>query len=143
MTFRIFYLFYALAILLLVLGILTKDVETINAGWHTTIIKGMWTFFIPTATSSLLTAFTYHYWFNTGRPVHGRTIIIHFLLVTFGLLLSLDTFQLTTVLISSGAPDITAINTERLLFIFLGPVFLIAALILFIIVLKKAKRTTT
>ena len=143
MTFRIFYLFYELAILLLVLGILTTDVETINAGWHTTIIKGMWTFFIPTVTCSLLTAFIYHYWFNTGRPVHGRTIIVHFLPVTFGLLLSFDTFRLTTVLISSGSPDITAINTERLPFIFLGPVFLIAALILFIIVLKKAKRTTT
>jgi hypothetical protein len=143
MTLRTFYIFYALTILLLVFGLLTKDVEIINAGWNTTIVKGMWTFFIPTAIGSLLTALIYHYWFNTGRPVRTRTIIIHFSLVTLGLLFSLNIYRLTTVLLSSGAPDTAAISTDSLLFIFLGPVLLIASLVVFVIGLLKTKRTTT
>jgi hypothetical protein len=143
MTFRTFYLFYALTILLLVFGLLTKDVEIINAGWDTTIVKGMWTFFIPTAIGSLLTALIYHYWFNTGRLVRTRTIIIHFLLLTLGLLFSLNIYRLTIVLLSSGTPDTTAISTDSLLLIFFGPILLIASLIVFVIGLIKTKRTRT
>ena len=143
MTLRTFYLFYALTILLLGFGLLTKDVEIINAGWQTTIIKGMWTFFILTAIVSLLTAFIYHYWHNTGRPVRTSTIIIHFSLVTVGLLFSLNIYRLTTVLLSSGAPDTTAISTDSLLFIFIGPILLIASLIVFVIGLIKTKQTLT
>jgi hypothetical protein len=129
--------------LLLVLGLLTKEVEIINSGLHTTTIKGMWTYFIPTAFGSLLTAFIYHYWFNTDRPVRKRIIIIHFSLVTLGLLFSLNIYRLTIVLFSSGAPDTTSISTNNMLFIFLGPLFLIASLIVFVIGLIKTKRTRT
>ena len=112
MTFRTFYLFYALTILLLVFGLLTKDIEIIAASWHTTIIKGMWSFFIPTSIGAFLTGFIYHYWFNSGRPVRTRTIILHFSLVTVGILFSLNIYRLTTVLLSSGAPDTTAISGQ-------------------------------
>jgi hypothetical protein len=141
MTLRTFYLFYALTILLLVVGLLTKDVEIINAGWKTTIIKGMWAFFISTAIVSLLTAFIYHYWNNRGRPVRKGTIIIHFSLVIVGLLFSLNIYRLTTVLLSSGETDTTAISTDNLLFIFIGPILLIASLIVFVIGIIKTKRT--
>jgi len=143
MTFRTFYLFYALTILLLVFGLLTKDIEIIAASWHTTIIKGMWSFFIPTSIGAFLTGFIYHYWFNSGRPVRTRTIILHFSLVTVGILFSLNIYRLTTVLLSSGAPDTTAISADSFLFILLGPILIIASLIVFIVGLVKTKRTPT
>lgn len=143
MTFRTFYLFYLLTILLLVFGLLTKDVEMINAGWHTTIIKGMWSFFIPISIGALLTGSIYHYWFNSGRPVRKGPIILHFILVTLGVLFSLNTYRLTTVLLSSGAPGIAAIDTDSLILISLGPVLLLISLIVFIIGLVKSKQTLT
>lgn len=143
MKLRAFYLFYALAILLLMFGLLTKNVEIIDAGWHTNIIKGMWTFFLPAATVSLLTAFIYHHWFNISRPVRSRTIVIHFSLATLGLLFSFNIYRLTRVLLNSGAPDTTAIGTDSLLFIFIGPILLIASLVVFIVGLMRTKRTTT
>ena len=143
MTFRTFYLFYLLTILLLAFGLLTKDVEIINAGWHTTIINGIWSFFIPTSIGALLTGLIYHHGFNSGRPVRRRTIILHFILVTLGLFLSLNIYRLTTVLLSSGAPDTTTISTDSLIFIFLGPALLVASQIVFIIGLIKTKWTPT
>lgn len=142
MKLRAFYLFYALTILLVMFGLLTKDVQIIDPGWHTKVIKGMWTFFLPAATGSLLTAFIYHHWFNIGRPVRSRTIVIHFSLATLGLLFSLNIYRLTRVLLSSGAPDTTAIGTDSLLFIFIGPILLITSIVVFVIGLIKAKRTT-
>jgi hypothetical protein len=145
MTFRTFYLFYLLTILLLVFGFLTKDVQIIATSWQTTIIKGTWTFFIPTAIGGLLTGFIYHYWFNSGRPVHKWTVILHFSLVTLGLLFSLNIYKLATVILCLGVPDTCslAFGDNSLLFILLGPLLLIASLIIFIIGLAKAKQTPT
>ena len=142
MRFRTFQFFYILAILLLAFGLLTKDVEIIVASWHTTIIKGMWSFFIPTATGSLLTGFIYHYWFKTGRPVSSKTIILHFCIMTLGLLFSLDIYRLTTLLLNSGVPDTATISGNSLFFILIGPILLITSLIIFIFGLVKAKRIT-
>ncbi len=141
MIFRSFYLFYLLTILLLVFGLLTKDVEIISAGWQTTIIKGMWTFFIPTAIGALLTGFIYHYWFNSGRPLRRQAVILHFSLVILGLIFTLNVYKLTTVLLSSSAPDTSALvfSDNSLLFSLLGPVLLIVSLIVFIVRLVKTK----
>jgi hypothetical protein len=140
MTFRSFYLFYLLTVLLLVFGLLTKDVEIIAASRNSAIITGMWLFFTPTAIGALLTGFIYHYWFNLGRPVRRGTVILHFSLVTLGLFFSMNIYRLTSVLLSSVALDTTAISGDSLLFISLGPVLLIASLVVFIIGLVKAKR---
>lgn len=143
MTFRTFYLFYFLTVLLLLFGLLTKDVEIIAASWHTTIIKGMWSFFIPTSIGTFLTGFIYHYWFKSGRPVRTRIIILHFSLVTVGLIFSLNIYRLTTLMLSSSAPDTTAISADSILFIILGPIILIVSLVVFIVGLVKTKRTST
>jgi hypothetical protein len=103
----------------------------------------MWSFFIPTAIGALLTGFIYHHWFNSGRPVRTRTIILHFSLFTIGLLFSLNIYRLTTVLLNPGAPDTTAISADNYLFILLGPILLIGSLVVFIAGLLKAKRTPT
>jgi hypothetical protein len=142
MTLRPFYLFYLLTILLLVSGLLTKDAEIITSSFNTTIIKGMWSFFIPAAVAALLTGLIYHYRFNSGRPVHKGTIILHFSLLCLGLLFSLNFYKLTIVLLSSGAPDTASITFNSLFFTLLGPGILILSLLVFIAGLIKTRRAS-
>jgi hypothetical protein len=120
---------------------LTKDVEIIAGSWHTTIIKGMWTFFIPTAIASFLTGIIYHYWFNSRRLLLRKTVILHFFLLIFGILFSMNIYRLIIVFLNSGSFDTAEISWNSLILIFLGPILLIASLIVFIIGLLKAKRT--
>lgn len=141
MKFRSFYLFYLLTILLLVLGLLSKNSIIISPGWDTIIIEGYWAFFIPTAVCSLVTALIYHYWYNSGRPL-PKTAFLHFIVTIFGLIFSLNIYRLIIFMLFSGTPDTSAIayGEGSILFILLGPIFLIASLIIFIIGLYRAKR---
>lgn len=139
MKFRTFYLFYLLTILLLVLGLFTRNVETSVASWHQTTIRGMWPFFIPTSICSVLTALIYNYKFSFGRPVANSTIILHLILVIFGLFLSVNFYWITMFLWNAGllcstayAGGISAVS------ILLGPVLLIASLVVFFRGLNKS-----
>lgn len=140
MKFRTFYLFYILSILLFVLGLLTKEVVTINGGWHATTTKGMWSFFLPASVGALSIAFVYHYWFRKGRPVRSSTVLIHFSLVVLGLAFSPTTYRWLTTLNGLGRTGTTAISTYGLQFMLLGTIFLVASVIVFVVGLKKSKR---
>ena len=140
MKFRSFYSFYLLTILLLILGLLTKDsIFAIVPGWHTAII-GYWIFFIPAAVCSLLTALIYQYWYILGRPL-PMTATLHFIITVVGLLFSLDVYKLIIRVLFSDTSETSA--AYDLIYgdnIFLGPIILIASLVIFIVGLVRARK---
>lgn len=143
MKLQSFYLFYLLAVLLLIFGILTKDVVIFASSHNMTIIRGMWPFFIPLAIVSLLTALIYHFKFYSSRILNRSLVITHFFLVVFGILFSLNIYRLIIVITNAGAPDTGALGGNSFIYIFLGPLLLIASLIVFIVSLINAKRKHT
>lgn len=142
MSLRPFHLFYLLTIVLLALGYLTSGAEQVEPGWHTVIVTGMWSFFIPAAVCSLLTALIYHYLSRSGRKMQSGLVILHFVLVSLGLLFSINFYRLVRILVSEGVPDTTAIGSDTFLYVLAGPILLLASLVVFIVGLAGSKQAT-
>jgi hypothetical protein len=142
MKLQSFYLFYFLTVLLLVFGIATEDKTIISAGWHTQIYQGYWYYVIPTATLSLVTAITYHYFYFTTRPVKAGLIFIHFIVVVLGLVLVLN-FYKTILSLSILDPTAIAVRQSLRLMAVLTLILLILSLVIFVIGLMKAHRERT
>jgi hypothetical protein len=141
---RNYYLFYLLTIVLLVFGFLTRDVQAVDTTWGTSVIHGMWSFFVPFAIGAFFVGAVYHFCSRAGRPVNGGIIIFHFVLVSAGLLFSYNIYRMSTVIISDAGADTYAVESAKVPFyMFLpGPVLLIASFVVFVFGLMRARRKT-
>ncbi len=145
MTFRTYYLFYIVASVLLIAGLLTQDESILAESGPSNILNSYLGFFIPASIGAFLFGILYHYLLKRGRHVQKLIVVLHFLLMTFGLLFSMSFYALSVLFLSSSGPDTAALSfgDNSLFFVALGPILLILSLFIFAIGLLKAKRTVT
>ena len=133
LSFRIYHLFYYLTAFSFLLGFLTRNVESVSLGWHSTVKIGQWNYFIPVGLSSLIIAFIYSYFNQIGKLVSNKFIIIHFSLMVIGLiLLKIIIFNVDLLITNST-------QFEFIIILFSGPIFLVLSIVIFIAGLIKSK----
>ncbi len=142
-----FYLFYFLAIVLAAIGMFATVAEPIPSIKF--LDTGMMVeknfnrpYFLTASIISLLTGLIYHGLFRSGKIANKIIVSIHFATATLSALLSLNIYRLILLLIEPMAPDTTSLGAGGggLLLMLLGPLLVLASLILFIVGLVTAKR---
>src|ERR1043165_4606135 len=101
MRFRLFHLFYVLALFSLKVA----------------LFAGLWPFFISTAIVSVAMGLTYQLFFKTGRHVSSVLLVVRLGLIFVGRPLSLNLYRAFSVLADSGAPDTVALSGDAVFFL--------------------------
>ncbi|HEY1038121.1 MAG TPA: hypothetical protein VGF30_01875 [Bacteroidia bacterium] len=147
MKFYPFYLFYILTIGLLAFGMLATKAEPVLSLKF--LETGMMVeknfnrpYFLTASIISLLTGLIYHGLFKRGKIANKIIIIIHFSIASLSILFSLNLYRLILLLVEPMAPDTTSLASGEggLLLMLLGPLLVLASLVLFVVGLVTAKR---
>lgn len=135
------YLFLLLGLIAAGLSLLFGKQSTDVVMHDTFVIIELKHFFIPIFILSVLTALCYWIMDKVKKPISLRAGYWHFGLIASGLLFSFSLFRLIQALFnSSNAPDAIALGSDIIFLIqlLLGPLLLLAGLIIFIIALINA-----
>lgn len=134
MNFRTYYLFYVMAGLLLILGLLTIKQSVVAESEYMDGLNAYWPYFIGNSISAFLVAFIYHRWSRAGRYVNKGVIILHFVLAVLGLFFSISSYTVVVFFMTLTGPDTSAISIggNTWLLLALGPVLLLLSLAVFV-----------
>jgi len=144
MKFKPSFLFYILSLISMVFIFLTNHLTSDYNVHDTYFVLTYFHYLAAITILALLTGLIYSMMDYLKKPIVLRTAILHFVLITIGLVFSVNLYGLIMIITLSGVPDTTAFSFDNgfLIRVLSGPILLLAGTFVFLFGIVKAIRKT-